>query len=232
MKIAGGMTERGVVVGNVYDKYASRNPIVRRLMRGFASALDELVERVQPRSIHEVGCGEGFWVLYWQTKGIDARGTDFSAEAIRLARQNAAEQGIAADRFEVRSIYDLEPGRDRADLVVCCEVLEHLERPEEALRVLQRIVGGHLVVSVPREPIWRLLNLARGKYVADLGNTPGHVQHWSAGAFARLLRGYFDLVALKTPLPWTMALCRPVKPRAASARPTAGSRPGRGRGDG
>ncbi len=52
MKITGGATERGVVVGNVYDKYGSRNPLVRRIMRGFAGALDALLARAGPRSIH------------------------------------------------------------------------------------------------------------------------------------------------------------------------------------
>ena len=209
MKISGGATERGVVVGNVYDKYASRNPLVRRIMRGFAGALDGLVARARPRSIHEVGCGEGYWVLRWSAQGIDARGSDFSEEAIRLARTNAAGRGLDASSFAVRSIYELDAARDAAELVVCCEVLEHLERPQDALRVLQRVARGHLIVSVPREPVWRLLNMARGKYLARLGNTPGHVQHWSTGAFLRLVRGYFDVVEVRTPLPWTMALCRP-----------------------
>ena len=209
MRISGGATERGVVVGNVYDKYGSRNPVVRRIMRGFAGALDGLVARASPRSIYEVGCGEGYWVLRWSAQGIDARGSDFSEQAIRLARLNAAEHGVDAARFAVRSVYELEPARDGAELVVCCEVLEHLERPEEALRVLQRVARGHLILSVPREPVWRLLNMARGKYLADLGNTPGHVHHWSTAGFLRLVRGYFDVVEVRTPLPWTMALCRP-----------------------
>jgi 2-polyprenyl-3-methyl-5-hydroxy-6-metoxy-1,4-benzoquinol methylase len=208
MKIAGGTTEQGVVVGNVYDKYGSRNPIVRRLMRGFEGALSELVTHAAPVSIHEVGCGEGYWVLHWNRRGLDSRGSDFSVKAIDLARLNAAQEGVGAERFAVRSVYDLEPGRDGADLVVCCEVLEHLERPEEALRRLQRVVSRHLIVSVPREPIWRLLNLARGKYIGSLGNTPGHLQHWSARAFTQLVARYFELVAVRTPLPWTIALCR------------------------
>jgi 2-polyprenyl-3-methyl-5-hydroxy-6-metoxy-1,4-benzoquinol methylase len=208
MRVSGGATEQGVVVGNVYDKYGSRNPIVKRLMRGFEGALSELVARAAPVSIHEVGCGEGYWVLHWNRCGLDARGSDFSAKAIDLARQNAAQQGVGAERFAVRSIYDLEPGRDAADLVVCCEVLEHLERPAEALRRLQRVVSRHLIVSVPREPIWRLLNLARAKYVGSLGNTPGHLQHWSARAFTQLVARYFEVVAVRTPLPWTIALCR------------------------
>jgi 2-polyprenyl-3-methyl-5-hydroxy-6-metoxy-1,4-benzoquinol methylase len=209
MKLTGGATERGVVVGNVYDKYGSRNPLVRRIMRGFSDALDGLVAQAGARSIHEVGCGEGYWVLRWTGEGIDARGSDFSEEAIRLARLNAAERGVDASRFEVRSVYELDAARDAAELVVCCEVLEHLERPEHALRALQGVARGHLILSVPREPVWRLLNMARGKYLARLGNTPGHVQHWSTGAFLRLVRGYFDVVEVRTPLPWSMALCRP-----------------------
>lgn len=208
MRMSGGVKEAGVVVGNVYDKYGSRNPVVRWIMRGFEDALSELVARAAPSSVHEIGCGEGYWVLHWNRHGLVARGTDFSTEVIRLARLNAAQEGIAADFFQVRSIYDLEPGRDGADLVVCCEVLEHLERPDEALRALQRVVRSHLIVSVPREPIWRLLNLARGKYVPHLGNTPGHLQHWSSRGFTQLMAKYFEVMEVRTPLPWTMALCR------------------------
>lgn len=209
MRVSGGATEQDVVVGNVYDKYGSRNPIVKRLMRGFEGVLSELVAQAAPASIHEVGCGEGYWVLRWTRSGLDARGSDFSGKAIELARLNAAQQGVAAERFAVRSVYALEPERDSADLVVCCEVLEHLERPEEALRRLQSVVSRHLIVSVPREPIWRVLNLARGKYIGSLGNTPGHLQHWSTRAFTQLVARYFEVVAVRTPLPWTMALCRP-----------------------
>jgi hypothetical protein len=61
---------------------------------------------------------------------------------------------------------------------------------------------------VPREPLWRVLNLARGKYLADLGNTPGHVNHWSRGGFLDLLSRRFEIVEARTPLPWTMALCK------------------------
>ena len=67
------------------------------------------------------------------------------------------------------------------------EVLEHLEDTEAAVNVLAQIATPYLVVSVPREPLWRILNLARGAYLKDLGNTPGHVQHWSTASFLRLL---------------------------------------------
>jgi hypothetical protein len=65
-----------------------------------------------------------------------------------------------------------------------------------------------VVVSVPREPIWCGLNMVRGKYFSKLGNTPGHIQHWSSSDFVNLVSKYFDVVEVKKPLPWTMLLCR------------------------
>lgn len=209
MRISGGLKEDGIVVGNAYDKYNSKNPIVRKIMAGFDNSLSELVAKAQPTSIHEVGCGEGFWVMRWREQGLNARGSDFSTQAIDIARANATERNLPSSVFEARSIYDIERGRDSADLVVCCEVMEHLEHPEQGLQALQRIVGRHLILSVPREPIWCALNLARGKYIGDFGNTPGHIQHWSQKGFISLVSRYFDVLEVKSPLPWTMLLCKP-----------------------
>lgn len=208
MKIAGGLKEGGIVVGNAYDKYGSRNPLVRWLMRGFDDALSDFVAKAVPESIHEIGCGEGYWTLRWNKQGIKARGSDFSAQVIELARVNALDQGFSPQLFEACNIYDMEAGQDSADLIVCCEVLEHLEHPEDGLRALQLVAKDYVIVSVPREPVWSVLNMARGKYLANLGNTPGHVQRWSRNSFVRLVAHYFDIVEILTPLPWTMLLCR------------------------
>lgn len=209
MKVAGGRFENGVVIGNTYDKYASRNPVVKWMMAGFGNALTGFVADSAPRTIHEVGCGEGFWTMNWAIEGLHVRGTDVSAEVIGIAKANAERRGLDPGLFEVRSIYDLDPGRDRADLIVCCEVLEHVEEPEQALRALQGVAGRDLILSVPREPLWRALNIVRGAYLSDFGNTPGHLNHWSAGAISALAERYFDVVAMATPLPWTMLHCKP-----------------------
>jgi 2-polyprenyl-3-methyl-5-hydroxy-6-metoxy-1,4-benzoquinol methylase len=206
VKITGGLTEKGIVVGNAYDKYGSSNPIVKRIMAGFESAVSQLVEKAAPTSIHEIGCGEGYWVLRWLEQGFVVRGCDFSEQAIALARENATDSNLPPTLFEVRSIYDLEQGRDSADLVVCCEVLEHIKDPEAGLQALHRVAEGYLILSVPREPLWCALNLARGKYIAAWGNTPGHIQHWSKDSFIRLVSKYFDVIEVKPPLPSTMLL--------------------------
>lgn len=211
MKISGGMSEDGIVVGNTYDKYQSGNPIARRLMKGFENSLLDLVEIARPESIHEVGCGEGYWVMRWLEQGLAARGSDFSDKVIDLAKTNARERQLPEQVFKQQSIYDLNTGGDSADLIVCCEVMEHLQHPGDALKALQGLAARHVILSVPREPIWSVLNMARGKYWSDFGNTPGHIQRWSRTAFVQLVSGYFEIVDVREPFPWTMVLCRPCK---------------------
>jgi 2-polyprenyl-3-methyl-5-hydroxy-6-metoxy-1,4-benzoquinol methylase len=211
MKISGGMEEDGIAIGNAYDKYGSKNPVVRWMMNGFNESLSEFVDKASPKNIHEIGCGEGYWVMQWNRQGIAARGSDFSSQVIELARSNATEDGLSPDIFEQCSIYDVNSDHDGADLIVCCEVMEHLERPGDGLRALQRVTEKHVILSVPREPIWCALNMARGKYLTKLGNTPGHIQHWSSLGFICLVSQYFDIIEVNKPFPWTMLMCRAKK---------------------
>jgi len=196
-----------VVAGNVYPKYTTRNPVARRLVARFTATLEGLVRRTGAREIHEVGCGEGFLTARLAVAGYAVRGSDLSPGAIEQARERARQDGLAI-AFRAADLYGLSPERDAAELVLCCEVLEHVPDPERALAILAGLARPHLIVSVPREPLWRALNLVRGKYWRDLGNTPGHLQHWSSAAFLDLLQRHVEVVELRTPLPWTMALCR------------------------
>ncbi len=209
LQISQGLTEDGIVVGNAFDKYGSGNPIVNWIMRGFHESVDELVTLANPDSIHEIGCGEGYWAIKWKTQGKNARGSDFSTQVIELAKENADQASVPPDIFSQRSIYDLTAETDSADLIVCCEVLEHLEEPEKALEILTDLSAQHFIFSVPREPLWCALNMARGKYLGQLGNTPGHIQHWSRSSFRKLIQRYFEVLTVRSPLPWTMILCRP-----------------------
>jgi SAM-dependent methyltransferase len=193
--------------GNVYDKYAARNPISRRLMSGFMSDFDALVERSGAREAHEVGCGEGELSARLARGGLRARGTDAFPLVVDEAKRRAAAEGLAIG-YEARAVQELSPGRDSAELIVCCEVLEHLEDPDGALEILAGLAKPWLIASVPREPLWRGLNLLRFTYVSMLGNTPGHVNHWSKRGFQDFLSGQFEVIELRSPLPWTMALCR------------------------
>jgi ubiquinone/menaquinone biosynthesis C-methylase UbiE len=198
----------GVVTGNTYDKYGSGNPVVRRLVRRFEASLDELLELADPQSILDVGCGEGILTRRWAARRPDRRvvGVDLEDPALRAAWAAAgplANLELRAMRADALAFAD-----DAFDLVTAIEVLEHLPDPEAALAEMSRVARQGLLVSVPREPLWRALNLARGAYVRDLGNTPGHLNHWSRRGFTALLRRYGDVAQVRTPPPWTMLLVR------------------------
>jgi 2-polyprenyl-3-methyl-5-hydroxy-6-metoxy-1,4-benzoquinol methylase len=203
------VVEGGVIAGNFENKYESRNPIARHLMQGFLDAVTELVSNTGCQRALEVGCGEGKLAIHLKRSlGIDIRGTDFSPQILEQARANALRSGVNVP-FEVLDLN--QPGADTpmAELVVCCEVLEHLPDPEAALRRLATTAERALVLSVPREPLWRALNVLRGKYWRDLGNTPGHLQHWSQRTFIELLNRHLDVVEVRAPLPWTVVLAKP-----------------------
>jgi 2-polyprenyl-3-methyl-5-hydroxy-6-metoxy-1,4-benzoquinol methylase len=196
----------GVVTGNTYDKYGSRNPVVRRLMAGFERDLDALLAHAAPSSVLDVGCGEGVLVQRWaRSLGAHARivGLDLEEQSIQAGWAQHTAPNLS---YAIMRGAGLPFAADEFDLVSAIEVLEHVPDPERTLSEMARCARAHLLVSVPREPLWRMLNVARGAYVRDLGNTPGHVNHFSRRSFARLLARHGEVVELRTPFPWTMAL--------------------------
>jgi 2-polyprenyl-3-methyl-5-hydroxy-6-metoxy-1,4-benzoquinol methylase len=170
-----------------------------------------LVERTGAGEAHEVGCGEGELAIRLARKGLRVRGSDAFPDVLEEARRRAGAAGVEID-FVATPVEQLEPDRDAAELVLCCEVLEHLEDADRALEVLAGLARPWLIASVPREPLWRALNLARLSYVGAFGDTPGHLNHWSKGGFLRFLEARFEVVEVRSPIPWTMALCRVQSP--------------------
>ena len=174
----------GTVTGNTYDKYGSENPVVRRLMATFQRTLGELFERVDPASVLDVGCGEAILTHQWAVARPATRVVGFDLEDPVL---RAEWEQRTAPNLEYRILRAQEPfpfADGEFALATAIEVLEHVPDPEHTVAEMARCArGGHLLVSVPREPLWRGLNMARGAYLKDLGNTPGHVNHWSKRSF-------------------------------------------------
>ncbi|HYM46170.1 MAG TPA: class I SAM-dependent methyltransferase [Solirubrobacteraceae bacterium] len=202
------LSEDGIVTGNTYDKYSSRNPLVRRMMAAFEGALDELLALADPQTLLDVGCGEGVLVHRWALalgEGHRVVGIDLEEESIQAGWSGRRAPNLS---YHVMRAESLPFAQDEFDLVTAIEVLEHVPDPEHTLSEMARCAERHLLVSVPREPLWRMLNMARGAYWPALGNTPGHLNHWSKRAFVRLLSRYGSVVEVRSPFPWTMLLVR------------------------
>jgi SAM-dependent methyltransferase len=207
------VSDDGVVTGNTYDKYGSTNPVVRRLMAGFERDLDELFDLAAPGSLLDVGCGEGVLVHQWAQR-LAARepaqrtrvvGIDLEEESIQAGW---AERQAPNLEYRVMEAANLPFADSEFDLASAIEVLEHVPDPEHTVSEMARCAERHLLVSVPREPLWRMLNMARGAYWPALGNTPGHLNHWSRRSFTQLLARHGKVVEVRSPFPWTMLLVR------------------------
>jgi 2-polyprenyl-3-methyl-5-hydroxy-6-metoxy-1,4-benzoquinol methylase len=201
------LSRDGIVTGNTYDKYGSRNPVVRRLMAGFQDRLDELFALAAPRSLLDVGCGEGVLVHRWATRMPAGRvvGVDLEEESLQAGWARHQAPNLS---YRVLDGEELPFADGEFDLACAIEVLEHVPDPDRTLAEMARCASGHLLVSVPREPLWRALNVVRGAYLGQLGNTPGHVNHWSRRSFVELLSRHGEVVEARSPFPWTMLLVR------------------------
>jgi 2-polyprenyl-3-methyl-5-hydroxy-6-metoxy-1,4-benzoquinol methylase len=188
------------------QKYESKNPILRYLIDRFYDSIGELLRAAEPRRVLEVGCGEGFSTA--RLRELLPAQTSLEACDVEHRLVAAARQRNPGVAIHQESIYDTARESGGWDLVVCMEVLEHLDRPEDALKQLVRLSSRWLLVSVPREPLWRAMNMARLTYLADWGNTPGHIQHWSTGGFRRFVGRHAQPHAVHTPVPWTQVLAR------------------------
>lgn len=191
--------------GTKYSKYRSRNPLNRFLLRRFYEALGSLYGGCNPQSYLEAGCGEGF--VTESLCSLFRPGHVVAFDIKKIDVRDARERLPFAD-VRVGDVYGIDSPGSAFDMVVCCEVLEHLAEPERALAELARVCRGKALLSVPNEPWWRMLNLARLKYVRALGNTRGHVNHWSTGRFVQLLSSHFVVESVRSPLPWSIVLCR------------------------
>jgi hypothetical protein len=130
--------------------------------------------------------------------GIDLDDDKLATEWATRARPNL--------EYRVEEATSLSFADGEFHTAAAIEVLEHVPDPEATVAEMARVAERWLLVSVPREPLWRGLNMARGAYWGSLGNTPGHLNHWSRRSFTRMLSGHGTVVEARSPFPWTMLL--------------------------
>jgi SAM-dependent methyltransferase len=193
----------GIVIGNHTQKYTARNPAIRWLTERWVANLDGVFQRIAaepgaPERALEVGCGEGVIADRMQRRWGEVVALDLPDAGLR-----AEWRRYPAPRFLHADAHALPFPDGHFDVVVAAEVLEHLPDPVLGLREMARVGRRHLVLSVPQEPVFRSCNLLAGRYLRDLGNTPGHLNHWSRRGFVRFVAGVAEVRGVTSPFPWT-----------------------------
>lgn len=187
-----------------FEKFQTGNPVVQRLIGRFYERVAATVAPLGASSVLDAGCGEGETIA--RLRGVLPE----RVAAIDMNPESAAYTAsrLPAVQVEVGRIGELPYGEGSFDLVICLEVLEHLDDPDAALADLARVGSRDFVISTPHEPWFRLGSLMRGKYVSGLGDHPEHVNHWGPASLSRLLSQRLEVVRMHRSLPWLIAHCR------------------------
>lgn len=194
-----------IITGHYFNKHESANPLVRFCVIKYRRTLQQIISELPVYTVLEIGSGEGYILKYIceVRSNLYLVGSDITLETVQTARRRE----LPVEWLVARGEY--LPFASRSfDLTLACEVLEHTFEPERVLAELQRVTKQFCIISVPDEPIWRILNVLRGRYLREWGNTPGHIQHWSVKGITRLCSNYFEILKVARVLPWIFVLGR------------------------
>lgn len=178
-----------------FAPYASDEFFGKRGFEGYRTSTNltrfaRTLDFVRPGDrVTEIGCGYGFLALLALEAGQAAsyRGIELMPDNVVATNKALASKGYS-DRgtAEEGNLYDLtrETVAERGtDLLICCEVLEHVPDPEAALKILGESLpdGADLLVSVPLrgrlEGIWGHIAQFGVPRVREMASAAGLVVH-------------------------------------------------------
>lgn len=185
-------------------KFSDKNPVTSGLVARFMKrCADHVATLTAPgETILDCGVAEGTMTRHLVDQLPDRRvvALEYEDEAARVFKRDYADIPLLR-----ASIYDIPLPDDSVDVCTAFEVLEHLEDPARALAEMRRVARRTVVVTVPYEPFFRMGNMARGKYLKRLGNTPGHINHWTVSGLRRLVSSRLPRARVDRAFPWLMA---------------------------
>jgi len=187
------------------EKYHDPNPVISFVIRRFFERIRVLATGLGARSVLDTGSGEGE-ILRRRILPAEMATVclDLSTASLAEVRSHSSPSALVCG-----SVLSLPFAPASFDLVLCMEVLEHLENPLAAVRETARVAREAIIFSVPHEPYFCVGNALRGKHLSRFGNHPEHVQHWNIRTFRAFLSQAFADVRIASAFPWIVACCRP-----------------------
>lgn len=158
--------------------YHSKNPFEQLLWQKKLATMTELFHSIPYNTVLDIGCGDGAGIETIRSTasytGIDISPTQLAYVKSQLPRLKKIHTGpLKLIQHDATTL----PFKNQSmDLLIACDVLEHVLRPEQLLREMKRVVkpNGFIFVSIPNEPIWELLRTLLLRFPA---RSPDHLSY-------------------------------------------------------
>lgn len=173
-----------------WEEMITRNP---RAFNAYQQARYGWILRVaglvEGKKVLDVGCGGGSLTYLLAKAGAEVIGVENEELGLTFANRNLSS--VDAEKklhwsFSNASAYDLPFGDAQFDLVVSCEVIEHLQDPEKMLAEIARVLkkGGKAIITTPLK-------------LTEFPKDPNHVQEFYPEQLGTMLKKYFEGVEVQ-----------------------------------
>ena len=163
----------------------------------------QLMDKEQLASVYDVGCGSGYKLVHYlgkyATTGFDVDETVAFLESRYPDRQ-------------WRSAPFSERGLPPVDLVICSDVIEHVDDPDQLLAFIDAVPSRYIIISTPERDL--LYRMGGRRNFGPPANTT-HMREWSFRELASYIGSTFEILDHKVTNPvqgTQMVLCERTHP--------------------
>ena len=144
----------------------------------------------KPGRLLDVGCGEGFVLAAFASRGWNVRGIDYSTDGVTSMNPDQVENVEQGDLFELLEVQ--VSSKVQYDLIWLGNVLEHIPSPIEVMHKIHAMVapGGLLIVTVPNDGSDYQEHLLQSGAIPERFwiTIPDHLSYFTSDSLARTAR--------------------------------------------
>lgn len=164
------------------ERYRHSNLIIRRYHAKRLISVKSELERIAKAHGNgiflDVGCGDGAYLALLKNKYNFLIGLDISIRSLKTAKKKIKKIDSGIVEFILADARHIPLTTSSADVVLCSEVLEHIETPEKVVCELFRVSRGLLLITVPVLNLLRTLTRITG-YTNRINRLEKHIGHIS-----------------------------------------------------